>query len=105
MKTITTNTKNILLVTTLALFLSACGGNSDDNNSNADAETTATTNKIIEACQNNSKDAILAKATVIPASSTVKKSTVNTILRVWHFQNSAEAVCVVQGSAEIVSTI
>jgi len=82
--------KKVFLTTLVALFMSACG-------------TSGTAyNKSIEKCEDNSTDAILSKAILVPANSTIIKESDETLLRVWHFQNSEELICVVKGSASIV---
>ncbi len=112
MITITKNRKKILLTTTLALILSACGGSSnsttidveDENKSENRNENNSVevSYKSINKCDNNSTSAIDAKATLVPFNTTVRKNEKGTVLRVWHFQNSEELVCVVKGSAEII---
>jgi len=84
--------EKVFFTTLVALFMSACG--SSDGTAH---------NKTIGTCENNSTDAILAKAIVVPANSTIIKDSDDTLLRVWHFQNSEELICVVKGSASIVS--
>lgn len=77
--------------------MSACGDSSEDCVSE---DTNNTQYKTI----NNSTDAIEAKATLVPEQSKVKKSSEDTVLRVWHFQNSQEAICVVTGSAKVLTS-
>jgi len=92
---VTSNTKKILVTTVMALLFSGCGSSGEATGYN----------KSLSYCENNSSDAVTAKAMLIPANSMIRKSSENTLLRVWHFQNSDEAACVLSGSAEIISTI
>jgi len=101
------NGKKIFFTTTMALFMSACGGsgnhNIDDKRANIDTTEPVEQKTMISLCENNSTDAITAKATIVPPNSTIKKHGTNTVLRVWHFQNSEELICLVNGSAEIIT--
>jgi len=81
-----------------ALFLSACGGGGD--NWGIDYQGGGTS---LAACLNNSQDAAEAGATAVPAGSHIKKRDDNTVIRVWHFQNSAEVACTVSGKAMILN--
>jgi outer membrane lipopolysaccharide assembly protein LptE/RlpB len=89
----------IILSTSVVLFLSACGGGKKEN-WGIDYQRNGVP---IAKCVNNSQDAADAQATVVPAGSTVSKSSQDTVVRVWHFQNSTEAVCVVSGEALLVA--
>jgi len=106
MITITKNTKKVLFTATLALILSACGGSSNSTTIDTDVEnennSVEVSHKAINKCDNNSTSAIDAKATLVPFNTTVRKNENGTVLRVWHFQNSEELICVVKGSAEII---
>jgi uncharacterized lipoprotein YmbA len=87
----------IILSASAALLLSACGGG---ENWGIDHQGSSVS---IAKCVNNSQDAAEAQATVVPAGSTVSKSSQDAVVRVWHFQNSTEAVCVVSGEALLVA--
>ena len=101
------NGKKIFLTTTMALFLSACGGsgnhNSDDKRTNIDMTDGVKQKRMITLCENNSSDAISAKATIVPPNSKIKRHEADTLIRVWHFQNSEELTCLLKGSAEIIT--
>jgi hypothetical protein len=88
--------KMILSIAT-ALFLSACGG---DENWGVDHQGGGIP---IAKCVNNSQDATQAQAISVPSGSIIKKNGLNTVLRVWHFQNAKKAVCVVSGEAFLVA--
>lgn len=79
----------------VALVLNACGGGGDYWGIDSQGMPLA-------ACVNNAQDASVAQATIVPAGSKVKKISSDAIIRVWHFQNSVEAACLVSGEALIV---
>jgi len=103
MTSITINTKKALFTTTLALILSACGGSPNKSTQTTDdKDNTEVSYKSINNCENNSTNAIKAQATIVPANTQIRKNGEDTVLRVWHFQNSEELICVVKGSADIL---
>ena len=78
-----------------ALLLNACGGGGDYWGIDSQGLPLAV-------CVNNSQDASIAQATIVPTGSKVKKVSSDAIIRVWHFQNSTEAACLMSGEALIV---
>ena len=87
----------MILSTVTALFLSACGGG---ENWGVDHQGGGIP---ISKCVNNSQDATQSQAISVPSGSIIKKNGLNTVLRVWHFQNSKKAACVVSGEAFFVA--
>jgi hypothetical protein len=90
------NITKMSLLASIALFLSACGGG--DNWGVDHGQGTP-----LAQCVNNSQDATVAQATIIPPGSRVNKISQDAVVRVWHFQNSTEAACVVSGEAQLIS--
>jgi hypothetical protein len=91
---------NMILLSSISLLLSACGGNGSSENWGIDHQGG---NSIpISKCINNSQDASEAKATIVPMGTIVNRLSDNAILRVWHFQNAKKAACMVSGEAILI---
>lgn len=95
MKTLIKNSLTIITIGTLALFLSACGTDEsfgiDDGGSKV---------ALVPNCTDTTTtDANLSGAMVIPPNTKVTNNSADAKVRVWHFQNSVEAVCMLEGEA------
>jgi len=77
-------------------FVSGCGGGGSSTNWGIDAGYSP-----LAVCQNNSDDAIEAGAIEVPAGTKVQKLSSDAVVRIWHFENSREAVCLLKGDAVI----
>jgi ABC-type glycerol-3-phosphate transport system substrate-binding protein len=90
MKKIQNYMKMTGFVIAAALMLSACGGGGEEWG--IDQST-------IPHCNSDLNDS--SAAILVPPGTTVKSIEPGTTIRVWHYSNSDEMVCVITGSAVI----
>lgn len=81
-----------ILVTIMVLF---CINGCSDDEWGIDAQPLVP----IPSCENNSSDAVEAKALLVPSGTVVSQINGATKIRVWHFQNSQKAICILKGEA------
>jgi len=94
------------IITGLALItITGCGNNSHwgiDGNVTQDVKSLSITD--IPRCNIEALDAVEAGAIELSSNSSIKKTEENTELRIWHFENSNKAVCILKGQAIIENT-
>jgi len=95
MKTVIRNSIKLISIGTLALILSACG---TDENFGIDHGGGQVAN-LPNCTDTTTSDANLSGAIVVPPNTKVVKNSADAQIRVWHFQNSVEAVCMLKGEA------
>ena len=95
-----------IIITGLALItITGCGNDSHwgiDGNVTQDVKSLSVTD--IPKCNIEALDAVEAGAIELAPNSIIKRIEANTELRIWHFENSNKAICILKGQAIIENT-